>query len=185
MGRPGMGRPGSVAAVVASLAVLGACSPTSDAAPPSSSGPGAAMATSSAPATSSTSSNPTDDEQAVAAAQRYVESTSRALDSGTTTELRAQFVDGCIVCARDADHIDSLHAAGRHVQGGHVSLSSIRVESAPDPTHRMLTCVISAAAAIVVDVNGRQVDSFPASSSPKRILVAKSGATWLVEGVFT
>ncbi len=143
------------------------------------------MATSSAPATSSTSSNPTDDEQAVAAAQRYVESTSRALDSGTTTELRAQFVDGCIVCARDADHIDSLHAAGRHVQGGHVSLSSIRVESAPDPTHRMLTCVISAAAAIVVDVNGRQVDSFPASSSPKRILVAKSGATWLVEGVFT
>lgn len=172
-----------VAGVVGAAFVGGSCTAGSEPTPTASSSITPAPSPTSTPSPAATPTTPSDDDQAIAAAQRYVTLLNDATRTGNSAALRRAFDPGCIVCTSDADAIDATARAGRLVEGGEVTFTEVRVESVPDPIRRILVGQVSEAASVLRDAAGGTVDAIPASSTTRRVIMVRGAGGWLVEGV--
>jgi len=148
--------------------------------------PSANPTTSTVATTSTSAPVPTTTSEAdlaKAAAQRYVEAFNRALQSRDTTELRKNFVPGCIVCTQDADQIDGYLKSGRKVEGGLLSFTDVQVESVQGDAI-ILKGRMALTAVVIRDASGKVVESHPEFINPRRTLIRHVNGTWLLEGVY-
>ncbi|HRW17547.1 MAG TPA: hypothetical protein P5181_01760 [Dermatophilaceae bacterium] len=183
----GLGRRAFAPMIAAGLMMsAGAC--TDNAAGPAPTTAVPAVGTSSAPTTTTPSPSPTpttqsDTDLAMAAAQRFVVALNDAVRTQDSAEFRKTYVPGCIVCGKDADRIDSYRASGRTVQGGSSQFTGVQVETVQADSI-ILKGTMSVEPVQIRDSTGKIVESYPAFTNGRRVMMLRVNGTWLVEGVF-